>query len=137
MKTFDQLSLSPEQQEAIKKIHDEERVETEPLGRQIHDIKKEMFKEWASEPLDEKKIIALQERAHALKGQLEILHIESRVDMLAVLTAEQRAQLALLKAEHRTSGKGKRKRFGKKKGHGRGYSQGMSVDPSLDSRSHF
>jgi len=140
MKMLGQMDLSPEQQEAVEKIRKETRAEKEPLRQQIRDIKKQMRAEWAAESPDEKKIFALHEQAHALKGKLAELRIESRIDTLMVLTPEQREALAAQKAErrakraeHRSNGKGKR--FGKK---GRGRScRGMSVDPSLDSISGF
>ncbi len=142
MKMLGQLDLSPEQQEAVEKIQQEKSAESEPLRQKIRDIKKQMRAEWTAESPDEKKIIALHEQKHALKGQLAELRIESRIDTLAVLTPEQSEKLAALKAERRSkraerraNGNSKGKRFGKK-GRGPG-GKGMSIDPSLDSSSSY
>ena len=130
MKMAGELDLTADQQVMIKKIHDEKRAESQPLRQQIHDLKREQRIQWSATSPDEKAILSLQEQVNALKEELVELRFASRMDTLAVLTPEQRAKLAELKAERRAKGKRKGKRFGKK-GRGRGYSQSMSGDPAV------
>ena len=148
MKLFGELDLTAEQQAAIKKIHTEARAETKPLHEEMRSLKDEMREEWGTMAPDEDRILALHKQIHAIKGQLGVLRIETRMDTLNVLTAEQREDLASLKAERRAKRaerradrkgkKGNKRGNGKRSGkRGRGFGQGMSVDPSLSARPRF
>ena len=149
MKLFGELDLTAEQQAAIKKIHTEARAETKPLHEEMRSLKDEMREEWGTMAPDEDRILALHKQIHAIKGQLGVLRIESRIDTMNVLTPGQREQLATLKAERKAKRaerfadgkKGKRDKQGKrgKRGGKRGgsFGQGMSVDPSLSAKPRF
>mgnify|MGYP003572801527 CR=1 FL=1 len=148
MKLLGKLDLTAEQQVAIEKIRNEARAEMTPLFEEVRELKDEMREEWGTTAPDEERILDLHKQIHAIKGQLGVLRIETRMDTLNVLTAEQREDLASLKAERRAKRaerradrkgkKGNKRGNGKRSGkRGRGFDQGMSVDPSLSARPRF
>ena len=115
----EQLELSAEQQAALVKLRDEMIEDAEPIMAKLRAVRDEQRTLWQADDIDEARVKALHKKAHRLEGQLEELRIELRLDVVDLLTPEQRAELKELGARRFTGGKHQGKRDGKRGGMGR------------------
>ena len=115
------LSLTAEQRLAVEKLEQDMKAESEPLFKKTMELKKQIKNQWKAEKPDEAKIIALHNKMFELKKQLAELRVEFRVDVIELLTPEQRAEFAKMGGPHHGKRDGKR---GKKAGKGMGRSDG-------------
>lgn len=115
----EQLELSAEQQAALVKLRDEMIEDAQPIMDKLRAVRAEQRALWQADDIDKAKVKALRKKAHRLEGQLEELRIELRLDVVDLLTPEQRAELKDLKARRFGDGKRGGKRDGKRGGMGR------------------
>ena len=104
---FGDITLTAEQQEEIDALQESFREQTRALGKEAHELHKQMHDLWQAENLDAKAIKALQKTINDLHGQMEELHIDFRLNAMAILTPKQRAELRAKMAERFEKGSGK------------------------------
>jgi Spy/CpxP family protein refolding chaperone len=108
-----EISLTAEQQEEIKSLSENVLVEARALGKEARTLHKQMRTLWKEENPDSTAIKTLYNKIHELHGQMAELYIDYRVNAMAILTPEQRAELRAKMAERSA-------KMGKKRGNGRG-----------------
>ena len=109
-KMLDELNLTSEQQKEIDQLHEEMRADAEPLREKMRDLKEKMHDLWSQDNPNEDAILSLQRQMSAVRLQLSELRTQMKLDMMEILTPEQRAKFKEMRAEH----KGKRGKHGKR-----------------------
>ena len=109
-KMMEELNLTAEQKKEIDQLHEEMRAEAEPLKEKMRALRDKMHDLWSQDSPDEDAIMALQREKSAIHLQLSELRTEMKLDMMEILTPEQRAKFKEMKGKH----KGKRGKHGKK-----------------------
>jgi Spy/CpxP family protein refolding chaperone len=122
------LNLTPEQVEKIKALRGSFFKEKIPLRNDLMSKRLELRALWAQTNPDEEKILAKQKEINALRAQLEEKATRNRLEMLKILTPEQRAQWQAYKASF-GYGRGYRRGWGWGRGPGPGYGRGMGYGP--------
>jgi Spy/CpxP family protein refolding chaperone len=116
------LNLTEAQQQQIKKIHESAREDSEDLRVEIQALRKKMQEQWQASKPDEGAILALQEEIHKLKGKLQEIRIQTRLDVFSILTAEQqeimRSNMKMRRGGRGHGFMGKGKKGGGSKGKG-------------------
>ena len=114
-RVVEQLDLTVEQKAAIEKVRSDARQESKAAETKLRALRKQQRALWKAEQIDRAKAVKLQKQISKLHGELEVRRVETRIDMLATLTAEQRTELAKRKAQRPKDGKrrGKHGRAGK------------------------
>jgi len=92
------LNLTPEQIQKIQALRESAFKETLPLRNDLMSKKLEMRSLWLQKNPDEEKILAKQKESSALRAQLGERAIKNRLEMRQILTPEQQAKLANLRA---------------------------------------
>lgn len=118
------LQLTEQQQAAIRQIRDDAQKDAEPLIRKVRELRERMRLEWQSAEPDKGTLMALHEEIHKINGELGESRIETRLDVLHVLTPEQRATLKATMGQRLRDGSGRGQRGmkgGRGNGQGRGY----------------
>ncbi len=99
------LDLTAQQREQIGQIRSEQRSELAPLREQMKQNRAQMRSVLGAETLDESAVRALTAAQAEIKAQLLVAHVETRRQVHALLTPEQREKAdALMERGH----KGKR-----------------------------
>jgi len=112
------LELTAEQQVAIQKLRAELIEDLAPAKAKLTALREQMRALWQADNPNEKKILAKHAEMDTYRKQIRDRQIEFRLDVLGVLTVEQRAKLQQLKADRGADRTGKR--GGKRGGQGRG-----------------
>ena len=112
-KMKEELNLTAEQSKEIDQLHEDMRADAEPIRTQLRALKEKMHALWSDENPNEKAIISLEHQMSALELKLSELRIQMRLDMMEILTPEQRAKLKEMKGKF----EGRHGRHGK---HGKG-----------------
>ncbi len=117
------LQLTEQQQAAIKTIHEEARKDAEPLVKKVRELREKMRSEWQSAKPDKGTLMDLHEEIHKINGELGESRIETRLDVLNVLTPEQRATMKANMGKRMRDGEGRGAK-GMKRGRGAKVRQG-------------
>jgi Spy/CpxP family protein refolding chaperone len=116
------LNLTPEQFEKMKALRGSFFKERIPLRNELMSKRLELRALWVQTNPDEEKILAKQREINALRAQLQEKTTKNRLEMLKILTPEQRAQWQAYKASLR---------------HGRGYSRGCKCGRGPGYHRHY
>ncbi len=109
---MEKLDLTDAQKAEMEKLHTEMKEDVEPLRERMKELKQQMHQLWENDPVDEEALITLEREMATMKLQMSELRIQMKVDMMDILTPEQRAKFQELKKEF----KGKHGKRGKGKG---------------------
>ena len=104
-----EISLTAEQQAEIKSLRENVAEQARALGKEARTLHKQMRTLWKEENPDATAIKSLYNKIHDLHGQIAELYIDSRLNVMAILTPEQRAELRakmVERAEKRGKGRG-------------------------------
>lgn len=116
------ISLTTEQQEELDSLRENLAEQTGDLGKEARTLHKQMRTLWKEENPDAAAIKTLHNKIHDLHGQMAELFIDFRLNAMAILTPEQRAELRAKMAERfekRSKNKGQ--------GRGRGMNQAQGL----------
>jgi protein CpxP len=94
-----QLDLTSDQHAQVKAIFQKEKPTLQPLMQQMRQYHEALE---AAGPFDEAKVTALATQNSQTKIQLDVEHERIKSEILAILTADQKAKLAQLEAAHET-----------------------------------
>ncbi len=114
-KMMEKLGLNAKQKEEIKTLRAEMKEETKATREQLNGLREQLHTLWAEDLPDETAILDLQRRMDPLRDQLRERKIQFKLDMLRVLTKEQRKTFREAK---KGNGKGCP---GRGRGHGKGH----------------
>ncbi len=92
---LDRLNLSDKQLEKIEKIRLNTRKKMIKLGAQVSELNIEMKEEFLKEKIDENKIKDLINKINKSRSEIFKLQVMSRIEILKVLTPEQRKEIRL------------------------------------------
>ena len=95
-----QLDLTADQHAQIKAIWQKEKATMQPLMQQMRQNHEAMKTLEASGPFDEAKTRALATQNSQTMIELQVEHARVKSEIMQVLTADQKAKLAQLEAEH-------------------------------------
>jgi Spy/CpxP family protein refolding chaperone len=88
------LNLTPEQKQKLDQIHEDAAKQAEPLHKELAGKMKEMQALWAVDKPDKAAIERKHAEMNAIHGKLWGIHIDSKLQVHALLTPEQRAKWA-------------------------------------------
>jgi Spy/CpxP family protein refolding chaperone len=91
---FAALNLTPEQKQKMDQIHEAAAKQAEPLHKQLAAKAKEMQALWAVDKPDKAAIERKHGEMSAINSKLWGIHIDSKLQVHALLTPEQRAKWA-------------------------------------------
>jgi len=102
----ERLDLSEQQQQAIEAIRDDARKAGRELHKQLARLQNQREGEMLADKPSEKALVSLTEQIGAIKSQLQVHRLKTRLAVRDQLTEEQRDQMTML--EHRRGGRGGR-----------------------------
>ena len=97
----EELELSEEQTAAIKAIRDAFHEESSEARAAVADIRSELRELWSADEPDKEAILAKMDEMQAEKRAMSVARVEAKLDVLAVLSAEQKAEMQVIKSERR------------------------------------
>jgi protein CpxP len=112
---LNRVDLTPDQQAKITKLREDAEKVAAPLREKVNALREQMRTLWAAPTPDEGAILKLHREIHKIEGQLAEYWIQHRIDVLSVLTPEQRAKVQSFRAERPRDGMGPRGRAGRGK----------------------
>jgi len=95
----DELKLTDAQTKAIEEVRYKKQMEAIDMKAQLEKEELQLKKSMDDPTFDRKKIQAQAEKVVKLEGDLKLLKIKGQLDMLEVLTQDQRVQLKQIKKE--------------------------------------
>ena len=98
-KMFQELNLSPEQQESIKAIREESKQNNSSLRQEMRQAQEEMRKLMAISDTSDSKLRQQHEQIQSLKQKLGTQRFETMLKIRQVLTPAQRTKMAQLKQQ--------------------------------------
>ena len=122
------LDLTTDQKVEIQKLKAQMIEDLAPTKAKLGELRAEMHELWKADNPSKKKIMAKHAEMDKHRNKIRARKVEFRLDVLSVLTPDQRAKLKQLAAK-----RGERR--GKRGGRGGGGGRGMFVDsedPSFD-----
>ena len=119
----ERLECTDAQRAKIDAIRAEHREELADERAEAKRLRAALKAERTAASPDPKKIASLEAELDGLKAAMKQARAETRTEISAVLTPEQRAQLAASKAERKGKGKAHRKGKGKGKGKGKAHAK--------------
>jgi protein CpxP len=87
------LDLTDKQREDIAAMKKEMRKDLEPLHRTLKEKHEALHRLWMADPINEGAIMKAEEEIDALHREIHKAEIELRIDVISMLTPEQRAKL--------------------------------------------
>ncbi len=96
---LEQLGLDDLQQQLIQELRDEMRDDLEPVHAELRELKSHMEELWTADFPDREAILSLGEWLDVLRSVIRERRVELRLDILDILSDEQRLLLAELTAE--------------------------------------
>lgn len=90
------LNLTPEQRQQIRELRQEMRQELEATHARIREVRQQIRQEWTSGQPDEATLLALHRELSTLQQVVGERRIRMRLAVHAILTPEQRQQMAEL-----------------------------------------
>lgn len=133
------LNLTEEQQTKIKGIVEASKKKNEPIRAEIKILRAKMKDEWQKANPNEGAIISLHRKIHELNGIEAETRIAVKIDVMAVLTQEQRDQMIQKMSERSERGaRGERGEMGNRKGKGpcKGFSKSKDKSGKDMNRKH-
>jgi len=112
---LNRVDLTPDQQTKITKLREDAEKVAAPLRQKVRTLREQMRTQWAASTPDEGAILKLHREIHKIEGQLGEYRIQHRIDVLSILTPEQRAKAQSFRAERRRDGMGPNGRPGRGK----------------------
>jgi periplasmic protein CpxP/Spy len=95
-----QLDLTSDQHSQVKAIWQKEKAALQPLMQQMHQNHAAMRALEASGPFDEGKTRALATQNSQTMIELQVQHARIKSEIMQILTADQKAKLAQIEANH-------------------------------------
>ena len=95
-----QLDLSADQKTQVKAIWEKEKPAMQPLMQQMHQAHQAMKTLETSGPFDEAKTRALATQNSQTMIEVEVAHARIKSEIMQILTADQKAKLAQIEANH-------------------------------------
>ena len=95
-----QLDLTADQHSQVKAIFEKEKPNLQPLMQQMHQNHQAMKTLEASGPFDEAKTRALATQNAQTMIEMQVAHARIKSEIMQILTADQKAKLAQLEANH-------------------------------------
>lgn len=99
---FAKLNPTPAQKAQIKTMREAFLRETKPLKDQIFSKRGDLKLLWLETNPDKNKIMALQKEIRAIRDQIEDKALSQRLDILNIMTPEQKEKIKAAWAEKRT-----------------------------------
>jgi Spy/CpxP family protein refolding chaperone len=87
------LSLTPEQNQKLQALQESFLKKTLPLRNEMQVKQLDLRTLWSQSNPDQAKILAKQKEINTLRGQLQEMGIQNRLELRNILTPEQQAQL--------------------------------------------
>jgi Spy/CpxP family protein refolding chaperone len=115
-----ELGLSQAQLDQIEDLADARRESDAKVVEQLRALREELHAEWMSDTPREKVILSLHKKMDPLRAELRVSHVRFRLDVLDVLTPDQRAKLQQLRKDRFERRDGSRRGAGAGMGPGRG-----------------
>ena len=119
------VELTTEQKVEIQKLKAKMIEELAPAKAKLGELRKQMRTLWEADNPSKKRIMAQHAEMDIQRNKIRARKVEFRIDVLNVLTVEQRTKLKQLKAK-----RGKKR--GKRGGRGGGGGKGLFVDQTSD-----
>ncbi len=88
------VDLTEDQQTQLEALRDEHRAEMKPLRQELKAKREQFHQLWTAEVIDEEAIWALNEEMAPLRQQMHRKRLEQRIQVMNLLTTEQRLQLS-------------------------------------------
>ena len=88
------VDLTEDQRTQLEALRDEHRAEMEPLKQEMKAKRQQLRQLWTAEVIDEGAIWALDAEMVPLRQQMHQERLEQKLQVMNVLTPEQRAQLS-------------------------------------------
>ncbi len=104
MHKLDQLGLSPQQEEQIRALREQEKQKNGPLIAQARDLREQA--KAARESGDQAKLQSVRSQMQTLKPRLQEARADYKQKLDAILTPEQRTKLDQMRAEHKEQRRG-------------------------------
>jgi len=95
-----QLDLTADQRSQVKAIWEKEKPAMQPLMQQMHQNHSAMKALEAGGPFDEAKTRALATQNSQTMIELQVAHARIKSEIMQILTADQKAKLAQMEANH-------------------------------------
>jgi protein CpxP len=95
-----QLDLTSDQHSQVKAIFEKEKPALQPLMQQMRQNHSAMTALEAAGPFDEAKVTALATQNSQTMIQLQVEHERIKSEIMGILTADQKAKLAQIEANH-------------------------------------
>ena len=129
------VALTAEQQAAADTIAERSQKAAEPIHTEVQNLRTQMHNEWKANKPNKQKIISINRQIRSLRGKLSERRISDRIEMIALLTPEQRAEMIERMPENpyrdgrgfgngRGRGNGRGDGRGNGRGNGRGFRDG-------------
>ena len=105
------LNLTDAQQQQIKAIRDRHRDESQQLGERLRTALEEQRKAVETEPVNDSLIRQATQQLSDVEADVAVAQAHVRSEVLAVLTADQKAQLKKMQADRQAQTRQLRQRF--------------------------
>lgn len=119
------LELTTEQKVEIQQLKGKMIEDLAPAKAKLGELRTQMQKLWEADNPSKKQIMAKHAEMDTQRNKIRARNVQFRLDVLNVLTPDQRAKLKQLKAKH-----GKKR--GKRGGRGGGGGRGLFLDQASD-----
>jgi Spy/CpxP family protein refolding chaperone len=109
MRGVERLELTAEQKTRIESFRADHKKATESLMDKEQALREKTRAAWQAAQPNEAAIMSLHREAHKVRGELAEYRIQLRLDIISVLTPEQRAEMQSFRSERRErrSGRGR------------------------------
>lgn len=118
------VDLTPSQKQQIQTLKDETKADAAPLREKARELREQMRALWQTSTLDEGAILDMHKQIHDIRGQLAEMNIQLRIDVIGLLTPEQKAQMQEFKAQREERRAERRAARGERRGNRQGKRQG-------------
>ena len=111
-----ELNLTDAQQQQVKAIRDRHRDESQQLGARLRTALEEQRKAVETEPVNDSLIRQATQQLSDVEADVAVAQAHVRSEVLAVLTADQKAQLQKMQADRQAKAAQGRQRFQRGRG---------------------
>lgn len=127
------LELTDDQQVSIEKIHDDAMEQRVDLQKSMARLRNEIDGEMLKDTPSEQTLVELTEKLGAIRTEMSVIRVETRLAVRALLTEDQQDRMMLMNKRHgRADGRGRGGFPGCRSGRNHGYGQGFA--PSADAQ---
>lgn len=123
----EELELTDAQNAEIQAIRDALREQTSPARETVRELRTELRELWSADEPDQKAIVSKMDQMQAEKHAMAIARVEAKLQVLDVLTPEQKDEMKAIRAERRERRTERRSERGERKRgdcDGQGYGRG-------------